>query len=86
MNQTEIESRPEERCNSIRCDSDSIRFRFDADWVPIQPGFKSASIRFYFDSIRFDSIRLCTSCDVLIIIIIITSIIIPQQYFDIIDR
>jgi hypothetical protein len=36
----------EERCDSIRCDSDSIRFRLDADLVPILPNFESASIQF----------------------------------------
>jgi hypothetical protein len=71
MNLTEIESRPEERCDSIRFDLDSILLRFDADLVPILPNFESASIRFYYNSIWFDSI--CTSCDVLLIIIISSS-------------
>jgi hypothetical protein len=54
MNVNGIESRPEEMCDSIQFDWDSIWFRFDADLVPIQPDFESASIRFYFKSIRFD--------------------------------
>jgi hypothetical protein len=54
MNLTEIESRPEERCNSIRFDLDSIQFRSDADLVPIVPNFKLVSVRLYFNSIRFD--------------------------------
>jgi hypothetical protein len=38
----------------IRLRFDSIRFRLDADLVPILPDFKSASILFYFNSIWFD--------------------------------
>jgi hypothetical protein len=49
-----IESRPAQRCDSIpfRFRFDSIRL--DADLVPILPDFESASIRFYFNSIRFE--------------------------------
>jgi hypothetical protein len=51
-----IESRPEERRGAIRSDSIKIRFDFDGNGVlvPIVPDLKSASIRFYFNSIRFD--------------------------------
>jgi hypothetical protein len=68
MNLTEIESRPEERCDSIRFDLDSIRLQFDADLVPILPNFKSYSIRFDFYSIRFN-LHLLWRITIIIIII-----------------
>jgi hypothetical protein len=40
--------------DSIRSDSDSIWFRFDAELVPITQNCESATIRFYFNSNRFD--------------------------------
>jgi hypothetical protein len=53
-----------------------IRFRFDSISIGCRFGTDSTQFRISFDSIlfQFDSIRLCTSCDVLIIIIIIISI------------
>jgi hypothetical protein len=44
-----IESRPEERRGAIRFDFDG-----NGVLVPIVPDLKSASIIFYFNSIRFD--------------------------------
>jgi hypothetical protein len=82
MNQTEIESRLEERCDLIRCDTDLIRFRLDADLVPILPGFESASIRFYFNSIQFDCAPPVTSLLLLLLLLllVLTLFLISNKY------
>jgi hypothetical protein len=64
MNQTEIESRPEERCDSIRFDSIFIGCRF---------GTNSTQFRISFDSIliQFDLIRFAPPVTFLLLVLLV---------------